>query len=180
MFLFPEHFSVQKALELLGLIDGHNSDLDWQWWSHPGWKLPTITIGGKHQWGWGWQQWWWGPHSWAHWYPDKVQSAAVTWLQLALKHFKLLKAASQFMHHFIKCPSCEATEVHFTMPTMPFIVEKTLEEKTLTTRLKVNAALTAMRYVPGCWAWKWQLGLGQNCEWYADPSNPKSPSPALE
>uniref|UniRef100_A0A3B4TJH0 PiggyBac transposable element-derived protein 3-like n=1 Tax=Seriola dumerili TaxID=41447 RepID=A0A3B4TJH0_SERDU len=28
MFLFPEHFSVQKALELLGLIDGDNSDLD--------------------------------------------------------------------------------------------------------------------------------------------------------
>ncbi|XP_071329190.1 piggyBac transposable element-derived protein 1 [Trachinotus anak] len=28
MFLFPERFSVQKALELLGLIDGDNSDLD--------------------------------------------------------------------------------------------------------------------------------------------------------
>uniref|UniRef100_A0A3B4UT34 PiggyBac transposable element-derived protein 3-like n=1 Tax=Seriola dumerili TaxID=41447 RepID=A0A3B4UT34_SERDU len=28
MFLFPERFSVQKALELLGLIDGDNSDLE--------------------------------------------------------------------------------------------------------------------------------------------------------
>lgn len=28
MFLLPERFSVQKALELLELIDGDNSDLD--------------------------------------------------------------------------------------------------------------------------------------------------------
>ena len=28
MFLFPERFSVQRALELLGLIDGDNSDLE--------------------------------------------------------------------------------------------------------------------------------------------------------
>ncbi len=28
MFLFPERFSLQRALELLELIDGDNSDLD--------------------------------------------------------------------------------------------------------------------------------------------------------